>query len=55
VGLESDIAFCAQESIVGAVPRLAETVDGIAVIERRRPGERARPRSMNRPRPIAKT
>lgn len=33
VGLESDIAFCAQESIVGAVPRLAETVDGVAVIE----------------------
>ena len=32
-GLEADIVFCAQESVVGAVPRLAETVDGIAVIE----------------------
>lgn len=32
-GLESDIVFCARESVVGAVPRLAETVDGIAVIE----------------------
>jgi 2-phosphosulfolactate phosphatase len=32
-GLESDIAFCAQESIVAAVPRLTETVNGIAVIE----------------------
>ncbi len=32
-GLESDIAFCAQESIVDAVPRLAETVDGVAVID----------------------
>lgn len=32
-GLESDIAFCAQESIVDAVPRLAETVDGAAVID----------------------
>jgi 2-phosphosulfolactate phosphatase len=31
--LESDIAFCAQESVVGTVPRLAETVDGIAIIE----------------------
>jgi 2-phosphosulfolactate phosphatase len=33
-GLESDIAFCAQESIVDAVPRLTRTVDGIAVLER---------------------
>lgn len=32
-GLEADIVFCAQESVVGAVPRLAETVDGAAVIE----------------------
>jgi 2-phosphosulfolactate phosphatase len=32
-GLESDIGFCAQESIVDAVPRLAETVDGVAVID----------------------
>ena len=32
-GLEADIVFCARESVVGAVPRLAETVDGIAVIE----------------------
>jgi 2-phosphosulfolactate phosphatase len=56
VGLESDIAFCAQESIVGAVPRLAETVDGVAVIEiAPTTGERAHPRSMNRPRPIVKT
>ena len=39
-GLEADIAFCAQESVVSAVPRLAETVDGIAVIERTRTTER---------------
>ena len=32
-GLEADIAFCAQESIVDAVPRLAETVEGVAVID----------------------
>ena len=32
-GLESDIAVCARESVVGAVPRLARTEDGIAVIE----------------------
>jgi 2-phosphosulfolactate phosphatase len=32
-GLESDIAFCAQESIVDAVPRLARTVDGVAILE----------------------
>jgi 2-phosphosulfolactate phosphatase len=32
-GLEQDIAFCAQESIVDVVPRLAETVDGVAIIE----------------------
>lgn len=32
-GLEADIVFCAQESVVGVVPRLAETVDGIAVVE----------------------
>jgi len=32
-GLESDIAFCAQESIVEVVPRLTETIDGVAIIE----------------------
>lgn len=32
-GLDSDIAFCAQESIVDAVPRLARTVDGVAILE----------------------
>jgi 2-phosphosulfolactate phosphatase len=32
-GLEADIAFCAQESIVDAVPRLARTADGVAVLE----------------------
>ena len=31
-GLESDIAFCAQESIVDRVPRLSETKDTIAVL-----------------------
>ena len=41
-GLEADIAFCAQESIVDSVPRLVETVDGVAVIETAddRPDER---------------
>lgn len=32
-GLESDIAYCAQESIVDVVPRLTGTVDGIAILE----------------------
>jgi 2-phosphosulfolactate phosphatase len=32
-GLESDIAFCAQESIVDIVPRLVRTEDGVAVLE----------------------
>lgn len=32
-GLQSDIAFCAQESIVGIVPRLTKTVDGVAILE----------------------
>jgi 2-phosphosulfolactate phosphatase len=32
-GLHSDIAFCAQESIVDAVPRLTRTEDGVAVLE----------------------
>jgi 2-phosphosulfolactate phosphatase len=32
-GLESDIAYCAQESIVDVVPRLTKTVDGIAILE----------------------
>ena len=31
-GLESDIAFCAQESILDAVPRVNETKDTIAVL-----------------------
>jgi 2-phosphosulfolactate phosphatase len=31
-GLESDIAFCAQESIVGVVPRLATMLGAIAVL-----------------------
>ncbi len=31
--LESDIAFCAQESIVQTVPRLTEMVDGVAILE----------------------
>ena len=39
-GLQSDIAFCAQESLVAAVPRLAHTVDGVAVIETTPTGER---------------
>jgi phosphosulfolactate phosphohydrolase-like enzyme len=32
-GLESDIAFCARESIVDVVPRLTRTVDGVAILE----------------------
>jgi len=32
-GLESDIAFCAQESIVDVVPRLTRMIDGAAVVE----------------------
>jgi 2-phosphosulfolactate phosphatase len=32
-GLEADIVFCARESVVAAVPRLAEIVNGVAVIE----------------------
>jgi 2-phosphosulfolactate phosphatase len=32
-GLESDIAYCAQESIVDVVPRLTRTADGIAILE----------------------
>ena len=32
-GLEADIAYCAQESIVDVVPRLTQTSDGIAVLE----------------------
>jgi 2-phosphosulfolactate phosphatase len=41
--LESDIAFCAQESIVGAVARVSETVDTVAVLmpAARRTGPRA--------------
>jgi 2-phosphosulfolactate phosphatase len=32
-GLESDIAYCAQESIVDVVPRLCGTTDGVASLE----------------------
>jgi 2-phosphosulfolactate phosphatase len=32
-GLESDIAFCAQESIVDTVARLTDTVEGVAIME----------------------
>jgi 2-phosphosulfolactate phosphatase len=32
-GLASDIAFCAQESITGVVPRLARTMGAVAVLE----------------------
>jgi 2-phosphosulfolactate phosphatase len=32
-GLESDIAFCAQESIIDTVPRLTEAVDGVASLQ----------------------
>ncbi|MFP5365113.1 MAG: 2-phosphosulfolactate phosphatase [Thermoleophilia bacterium] len=31
-GLDSDIAFCAQESIVAIVPRLSATIDTVAVL-----------------------
>jgi 2-phosphosulfolactate phosphatase len=31
-GLESDIAYCAQESIVDVVPRLTGTEDGVAIL-----------------------
>jgi 2-phosphosulfolactate phosphatase len=32
-GLESDIVYCAQESIIDVVPRVTGTVDGIATLE----------------------
>jgi 2-phosphosulfolactate phosphatase len=32
-GLESDIAFCAQESIVDTVAHLTDTVEGVAIME----------------------
>jgi 2-phosphosulfolactate phosphatase len=32
VGLDADIDFCAQESIIAAVPRLSETIGDIAVV-----------------------
>jgi 2-phosphosulfolactate phosphatase len=32
-GLQSDIAYCAQESIVDVVPRLSGTADGAAILE----------------------
>ena len=39
-GLESDIVFCAQESIFAVVPRLSATLDGVAVLT---PAQRAAP------------
>ena len=39
--LESDIAFCAQESIVDAVPRVSATEKGAAVIDAAATNERA--------------
>lgn len=49
-GLESDIVFCAQESILDAVPRLAETVEGVAVIEvASTTGRTSAPAAVNRP------
>jgi 2-phosphosulfolactate phosphatase len=32
-GLETDIAFCARESIVDVVPRVVGTTDGVAILE----------------------
>jgi 2-phosphosulfolactate phosphatase len=32
VGLDADIAFCAQESIIATVPRLSDTIDDVAII-----------------------
>jgi 2-phosphosulfolactate phosphatase len=40
-GLQSDIAFCAQESIVDAVPRVSATEKGAAVIAAAATNERA--------------
>ena len=33
VGLDADITFCAQESILGVIPQLSTTIDDVAVIE----------------------
>jgi 2-phosphosulfolactate phosphatase len=41
-GLESDIVFCAQESIVDAVPRLAAAGEDVAVIDAAPAGGRTR-------------
>lgn len=41
VGLDADIDFCAQESIITTVPRLAETVDDVAVVTAMDGAERA--------------
>jgi len=32
VGLDADIDFCAQESIITVVPRLSATLDGVAIV-----------------------
>jgi 2-phosphosulfolactate phosphatase len=32
VGLDADIDFCAQESIITVVPRLSDTLDGVAIV-----------------------
>ncbi len=41
VGLDADIDFCAQESIITTVPKLAETVDDVAVVTAMDGAERA--------------
>jgi 2-phosphosulfolactate phosphatase len=46
-GLESDIAFCAQESTVDTVPRLTDTVDGVAIVEAARTVAAAGPDKQN--------
>jgi 2-phosphosulfolactate phosphatase len=46
-GLESDIAFCAQESIVDTVPRLTDTVDGVAIVEAARTAAATGPDKQN--------
>jgi 2-phosphosulfolactate phosphatase len=47
-GLEADIAFCAQESIVDTVPRVTETVDGVAALRAVHPPARAGSASASR-------
>jgi 2-phosphosulfolactate phosphatase len=49
-GLEADIAFCAQESIVDTVPRVTETVDGVAALRAVHPPARAGSASASRAR-----